>query len=322
MNRNDFLGMIGSNGPSDRHSTGEMIELLKIFPYCQTAHILVLKGLKNTSDVRFENQLRISAMHIADREVLYYYLQKESGSGTIVSETSAVKEEQPVKESIPPDDTEHEQTVIEAARNSADLILAIERDENPGKSAEGTTEGDSSKAHREIIEAEIDNDSSASVLIIDEDSGDVETKVIFMDPGFSASDDDTDLLEIESEEVPGSEISGNTGTEPLAAGSDSPGDDPSNVRRKTQADLIDKFIEANPRIEPVRVKSDAPVDDIAKQYTEHQGGFVTETLARIYVTQGYYSRAIDIYERLSLKFPEKSSYFATQIEKVKELIKK
>jgi hypothetical protein len=52
------------------------------------------------------------------------------------------------------------------------------------------------------------------------------------------------------------------------------------------------------------------------------GGLVTETLAKIYFNQGYYSKAIDIYEKLSLKFPEKNSYFASQIEKVKEHIKK
>ena len=92
-------------------------------------------------------------------------------------------------------------------------------------------------------------------------------------------------------------------------------------RKQVQADLIDKFIIANPRIEPVRDKTDKPVEDISQPFTEEKGEFVTETLARIYINQGYYSKAIDIYEKLSLKYPEKSSYFATQIEKVKELNK-
>ena len=65
-----------------------------------------------------------------------------------------------------------------------------------------------------------------------------------------------------------------------------------------------------------------PAKDISKPFVEREGGFVTETLARIYINQGYYSKAIDIYEQLSLKFPEKSSYFASQIELVKEYLKK
>ena len=79
---------------------------------------------------------------------------------------------------------------------------------------------------------------------------------------------------------------------------------------------------ANPRIVPVKDTSTASQEDISKPFIEKEGGFVTETLARIYINQGYYSKAIDIYEELSLKFPEKSSYFASQIELVKEYLKK
>ena len=48
--------------------------------------------------------------------------------------------------------------------------------------------------------------------------------------------------------------------------------------------------------------------------------FVTETLASIYAQQGYYKKAVQIFEKLSLKYPEKSTYFAAQIEKVKHLM--
>ncbi len=61
--------------------------------------------------------------------------------------------------------------------------------------------------------------------------------------------------------------------------------------------------------------------DLTERRTEEHTPFITETLARIYVNQGYYTRAINIYEKLTLQFPEKSAYFASRIEKIKELIK-
>ena len=46
---------------------------------------------------------------------------------------------------------------------------------------------------------------------------------------------------------------------------------------------------------------------------------MTETLARIYVEQKNYSSAIQSYKILSLKYPEKSGFFADQIKALKEL---
>lgn len=86
--------------------------------------------------------------------------------------------------------------------------------------------------------------------------------------------------------------------------------------------LIDQFIRNNPRIEPRVATDHKTVEDASERSVSEHESFITDTLAQIYVRQGLYSKAIQAYEKLSLKFPEKSSYFASQIEKVKEYIKK
>jgi tetratricopeptide (TPR) repeat protein len=304
MNRSDFLKMIESSGPADRQTISEVNELINIFPYFQSAYSLLLKGLQNTSDVKFENQLRVSAMHIANREVLYYLLRKE-----VLPE---VKAELSV---TPPAQTEgisadSQQTVIESGKNSTDLINEIE------KKSIGDQGNWNAKDHSVLIADDSgDDDSNATILLIDDESGDFDEKVTYMDPGFSVREK-TDLLELDQNESVSAEIHGDENA------AESQVQDGTSSVKELQSALIDKFIEANPRIEPSREKPDKPNEDISKLFKEDGEGLVTETLARIYIRQGYYSKAIDIYEKLCLKFPEKSSYFASQIEKVKELIKK
>ncbi|MCX6334515.1 MAG: hypothetical protein NT092_09440 [Bacteroidia bacterium] len=296
MNRNDFLRMIESSGPADRTMIGEVNELINIFPYFQSAYLLMLKGLQNTSDVKFENQLRISAMHIADREVLYYLLKKEPDAEevkeVVTAGTTVVS---------PEDSAESQQVVIESAKNSEDFINEIEKEALPAEDDEELLD------HSVLISEESDEeDEDSTIFIIDSESGSEEEKIIYMDPGFSVPEPEK-LLELLPEE--NTTLSSEPLTDPV-------------TKKQLQSELIDKFIIANPRIEPRKEKSEAQNIDFSTPYIEEKGGFVTETLARIYINQGYYSRAIDIYEKLSLKFPEKSSYFATQIEKVKELLKK
>src|SRR6218665_2955909 len=79
----------------------------------------------------------------------------------------------------------------------------------------------------------------------------------------------------------------------------------------TDFDLIDKFIREEPKITRQKVEFYSPVN-MAKQSVADDITFVSETLAKIYVLQGNYVKALDAYETLRLKYPEKRLYFATQ----------
>jgi hypothetical protein len=309
MNRNDFLNMMNESAPVNRQMMGDMYELIDIFPYFQSAHLLLLKGLQNTADVKFEKQLRNSAIHIADREVLYNLLKYKLPD--VADEAYVTRE----KNSVADSSVDNQQNVIESAKNSDDLISEIEKESGENISEEPVNSVTSTGYSVFLApESDIEEDSPV-MLVLEDESSEAGEKVFFMDPGFSLPET-ADLLELD----PDSEINDSVEYNPEEKETDSVTGNLSG--KQLQADLIDRFILANPRIEPNRDKTALPVEDISRPFTEEDGGFVTETLAKIYIGQGYYSKAIDIYEKLSLKFPEKSSYFASQIEKVKEHIKK
>jgi hypothetical protein len=310
MNRNDFIHMIGETGTVNRQMIGDLYELIDIFPYFQTAHLLLLKGLQNNADVKFEKQLQRSAIHIADRKVLYFLLKTKTAA-----DESSDKVAQPgiPSESIVSDTL---QTVIESAKNSDYLIDEIEKISEEAKLKEQSDSGPDIAHHSILISAESDDEESSGVLILrDEEPVIPEDQIFYMDPGFSLPENG-DLLELD--------LTDNKTIIPDEVEFVIEGSIPENKtsERQLQSELIDKFIIANPRIEPVRDKTSLTSVDKSKPFIEEEGSFVTETLAKIYVNQEYYSKAIDIYEKLSLKFPEKSSYFASQIEKINERLKK
>ena len=80
-------------------------------------------------------------------------------------------------------------------------------------------------------------------------------------------------------------------------------------------DWIDKFVSSNPKISTV--KKNGPKKDLSKEKPLPKNKIMTETLAHLYWKQKKYDEAKKAFKILSLKYPEKSSLFATHIKKIK-----
>ena len=89
---------------------------------------------------------------------------------------------------------------------------------------------------------------------------------------------------------------------------------PKKVKRSAPKD-VKTIISELPKF-PVP-KKDGKID-VFHLPSDDQGKFVTETLAEIYLKQALWDKAINAYEVLSLKYPEKSGFFADRIREIKK----
>ena len=91
------------------------------------------------------------------------------------------------------------------------------------------------------------------------------------------------------------------------------------IDRSNETELIDEFISKKPKLKVEVSEYESSVDTTSD--IGDQAVFMTETLAKLYLNQKNYDKAIQSYKILILKFPEKNSYFADQIKKIKSLKK-
>ncbi len=106
---------------------------------------------------------------------------------------------------------------------------------------------------------------------------------------------------------------------PTAATPDDPSETDEVTASTPQQIIIDRFMRANPSISREVDESEVRTTaDLSEASGEMQDGVVTENLAEIMLKQGKEERAVDLYEKLMLKYPEKKAYFAEKINQLKK----
>ena len=275
------------------------------FPYFQPLRALYLKGLKQKESYKYNNSLKITAAYTADRSVLFDYITSDIFTQNEISQQ--IKQNSEVIKSYEVND------IDDISVNKS--VTIDEALKEHIKSTEGVLDPDLFKA--KPIDTSLIHQEPAkledSIIAVDVKNITPEEKLNIgkpLDFDKNESHSFVEWLKItsfkpivreeesEQEEAVENEIS----TPPL----------------QNKLDIIDKFISENPKIKPVK-KDHTSKPKLVNNDDDVSESIMTETLARIYLEQKNYDKAIQSYKILSLKYPEKSSFFADQIKLVQEL---
>lgn len=330
------------SGDLSGNAIEELEALIEKYPYFQSAYVLLSKASSDNGHHAFEDHLFDAAMQVRDREQLFHTIMRPLVQKAIEKANKEI-------ESIPDEEVREE---LASARIDSQIIDHPEVEESQsdtslplGKVEETELSMEEALVEQETTEAgSIENPEAEAILdeslILEEqvtiEENDEQEKTQVLDPeleedllvhAISASieqevmeQEAKPISEAEKEETEEQVITSFSAwiyqrakdihyVEENEGATDFP--DPET----SQQHLIDKFIKAEPRITPSRLDEFAPPEQAAKALLEDEE-FVTETLAKVYASQGNMRKARKAYKLLALKFPEKSVYFANQIKKL------
>ena len=278
------------------------------YPYFQPLRALYLKGLKQKESYKYNNTLKITAAHTADRSVLFDYITSDVFNQNEISEQIKQNSESIkfIEVNAADDISVNKSVTIDDALK--EYIKATEGVLDPNlfkAKLIPKTDFEAPKIEDSIIAVDVKNITPEKKLNIGKplEFGKSEShsfsewlKITSFKP--IVRDDNDDGIKVEAKNEA---IENKASTSPL----------------KGKLAIIDKFINDNPKIKPV--SDNAPKPKLINNEDALSDSLMTETLARIYLEQKNYDKAIQSYKILSLKYPEKSSFFANQIKLVKEL---
>ncbi len=338
MEKEELFRYMETPGELGELSLKELQLLEKEYPYFQTVRLLVLRNTYLLDRDNWQKKIEESGPFINNSRLLYELSfplevpQAHEGSRLTPGEDAALTQ---WPEEVAVDRAEHELHVADvespevdsgrgesadrhlktSENGKADIPVPVGYEARPEVDApdtDGLTVGHENLAAvppvkrslQENIAGMLDRQLESTDLL------DLEEADFFPEVGLDIEKvygTEDQNRSIEAQDVIFELEEGTSGNEPF----------PSEKPGSANDSLIEKFIAENPSIGPL--SADFPHVDISEESVREHEGLFTETLARIYIKQGYYSKAIFAYEKLILKYPEKRLYFAAQINEIKKL---
>jgi len=266
--------------------TREIEKVLADAPYFQAARAIRLKGLKEHQEFSYNDALKKTAAYTADRSILFEFITSTEFNQNQIAKQIRDQEERLKQITVYEPEEVH-------GRRSIDINEAIKM-----KQSESERVMDPALFERpeqpETIEDPESNDAEESS----------EEKLGIGKP-----------LEFDGKESHSfSEWLKLTKAQPVEREENKL--EETDETRSRKFELIEEFISKNPKIKPGKIANKV---NLAEQSTTAPESLMTETLAKVYLEQKNYKKAIQAYKILILKNPEKSGFFADQIRAIEKL---
>ncbi len=292
MNTSNYTYLLANPQKLTSEDLAALNTVIGKYPYFQSARALQLKGLKNQDSFLYNDALKLTAAHTTGRDILFEYITSDKFiqneiSQNILQHDTSVNEIKVVAENI------SEQLNTESEKSHKSEIQKAEDILNP-QLFQRKIESVSDLVEKKEAETTLEHDQPLEFTKSDTHSFSEWLKLTRAKP-------------IERPE----EISEEENTIDLR-------DD-----KERKFDLIDKFIQDRPKITPPEIENkgqrEAPTPSTIT-FQQSPDSLMTETLAKVYLQQKNYKKAIQAFKILILKNPRKSGFFADQIRAIEKLI--
>ncbi|PJJ09346.1 LOW QUALITY PROTEIN: hypothetical protein CLU83_2697 [Flavobacterium sp. 1] len=312
MNVSSYNYLLNQPEEIDETQTVALEKVLDEFPFFQSARALRLKGLYNQNSYKYNFALKIVAAHTTDRSVLFDFITSESFTA-IQKKTYEKKIEELLNINVVDSQIiqKEEHQIIKTTPLEHSILTSI-KEANSNTPPNNSLFIDKIDIDKNIEQSILDSIEGAGVTKIEEETTETEKKLDIGKPiDFSKSETHSfhQWLQISRIQPIIREIPKEITRKPI---------EPEPIideSKKKKAELIDKFIETSPKIPPI--KSGVVFTPNLDLNKEDNSYLMTETLAKVYLEQKKYQKAIQAYEILILKYPEKSSFFADRIKDIR-----